>query len=60
MPNKQKPNFSLESLIPRIGNVPHFKGFSEQALKEIVFAGQMMNYEENAVPLWDLFDKEQK
>ena len=35
MPNKPNPNFSLESLIPRIGNVPHFKDFSEQARKEI-------------------------
>ncbi len=34
----------LESLIGRLGNVPHFKGMPEAALKEIVFSGQMLNY----------------
>jgi len=35
---------NLESLIGRLGNVPHFNGLPESALKEIVFAGQILNH----------------
>lgn len=35
---------TLDSLIPRIGNVPHFKGLPEPALREIVYAGQILAY----------------
>lgn len=35
---------NLESLIGRLGKVPHFKGLAKSALKEIVFAGQIFSY----------------
>ncbi len=35
---------TLESLVGRIGNVPHFKGMPEAALREIVYAGQILKY----------------
>ena len=35
---------NLENLIERIGTVPHFKGLPKAALKEIVFAGQVLKY----------------
>ena len=34
----------LQSLVGRLGTVPLFKGLSETARKEIVFAGQVLNY----------------
>ena len=40
---------NLESLIGRLGNVPHFKGLPESALKEIVYAGQILNHSQGAV-----------
>jgi len=40
---------NLESLIGRLGNVQHFKGLPESALKDIVFAGQVLNYSEGSV-----------
>lgn len=36
--------FDLETLIRRLGNVPHFKGLPETALKEIVISGQILRY----------------
>ena len=38
--------FDLESLVGRLGNVPHFKLLPRTALKEIVFAGQIMKFSE--------------
>lgn len=35
---------NLESLIKRLAKVSHFKGMSESALREIVFAGQILKY----------------
>jgi len=35
---------NLESLIARIGNVPHFKGLPDAALREIVYAGQILKF----------------
>jgi CRP-like cAMP-binding protein len=40
---------TLENLIGRIGNVPHFKGMPETALKEIVYAGQILNYPADSI-----------
>ena len=34
----------LQNLVGRLGTVPLFKGLSEAARKEIVFAGQVLNY----------------
>lgn len=35
---------TLESLVGRLGNVPHFKGLTDTALKDIVYAGQILRY----------------
>jgi CRP/FNR family transcriptional regulator len=40
---------NLESLIGRLGNVPHFKRLPESALKEIVYAGQILSHPKGAV-----------
>ena len=40
---------NLESLIGRLGNVSHFKGLPESALKDIVFAGQILNHPKGSV-----------
>jgi len=40
---------NLESLLERLGSVPHFKGLSESALKDIVYAGQVLTYSEGSV-----------
>jgi CRP/FNR family transcriptional regulator, cyclic AMP receptor protein len=36
--------FDLDSLVKRLGNVPHFQGMSKSALREIVFSGQVLEY----------------
>ena len=35
---------NLENLIQRIGNVSHFKGLPQAALRDIVYAGQILEY----------------
>jgi len=47
--SKNKPYFNLESLISRLGTVSHFKDLPESALKEIVFAGQTINYPADSI-----------
>ena len=49
MTSKKKPDFNIESLISRLGSVSHFKGLPESALKEIVFAGQTINYPADSI-----------
>jgi CRP/FNR family transcriptional regulator len=39
-----KKGLDVQSLIKRLGSVPHFKGTPEPVLKEIVFAGQVIHY----------------
>jgi CRP-like cAMP-binding protein len=41
--------FNLESLVERLGKVPHFAGLKETALKDIVYAGQVLTYQEGSV-----------
>ena len=40
---------NLESLLDRLGSVPHFKGLPKSALKDIVYAGQVLSFSEGAV-----------
>jgi CRP/FNR family transcriptional regulator, cyclic AMP receptor protein len=36
--------FNLDSLVKQLGNVAHFQGMSESALRDIVYAGQVLKY----------------
>ena len=49
MQSEKKPSFNLESLVDRIGSVSHFKDLPEPALKEIVIAGQIINFPAESV-----------
>jgi len=40
---------NLKNLLERLGTVPHFKGLPESALKDIVYAGQVLTYSEGSV-----------
>jgi CRP-like cAMP-binding protein len=40
---------TLENLVGRLGNVPHFRGLPETALSDIVFAGQLLNFSEGSL-----------
>ena len=41
----------LENLIMRLSSVSHFQGLPESAIKDIVFAGQVLNYPAKSVIL---------
>jgi len=48
MDSNDEKDFDLQSLVARLGNVTFFRNMPVAALKDIVFAGQVLNYPANS------------
>lgn len=49
MGSKEKQMLDLQSLVIQLGTVSYFKGMPESALRDIVYAGQVLRYPANSV-----------